>query len=148
MNDSQPYQIVEYLNFSNDRKDLLKTHYRRDRKQGCVFDSLIDSYLDQIKDAPFLSVLLPLDSKATIANEPFPENAFLEGLVFRKIRFIMPGLFKLARYGRLIYVVYSAEFLIFPICLYTHLKYPKRPPDKDLKRELTLINTYIEENFK
>jgi len=148
VNDSQPYQIVEYSNFTNDRKSLIKTHYRRDKKQGCVFDSLIELYLDQIIDAPFSNTLLPLDSKATVADEPFPENAFSEGYIFRKVRFIMPGLFKLARYGRLMYVVYNAKFLIFPICVYTHLEYPKRPPDKNLKKELTLINTYVEENFK
>ena len=148
MDDIQPYQIVEYANFNNDRKRLLKTHYRRNKKQACVFDCLVESYLDQIKNAPFSNSLLYLNSKASVADEPYPQDALLEGFVFRKVRFIMPGLFKLARYGRLIYIVYNAQFLIFPICIYTHSEYPKRPPDKELKRELTLINSYIEETFK
>jgi hypothetical protein len=137
---------VTWTSFNRDQNQLLKAHYRKDKKSRYVFEQLVESYLDQITAAPYVESVQYLTIRGGIENESFPKNAQQEGFNFRKVRFLMPGLTKLARYGRLMYVVYDAEFLIFPISIYTHLEYPKRPPDKELKHEFALIKAYIEEN--
>ena len=147
MDEPRIYKKVNSGNFENDLAKLEKAHYRKDKKSRNEFNCLIEFYLNQITKEPYCKELIHLGVRAFIANEPLPVNVESNGFAFRKIRFSMPGLVKLARYGRLIYVVNDTHLLIFPISIYTHIEYPKRPPNKDLKREFSFINEYMNENL-
>ena len=72
-------------------------------------------------------------------SENFPKGAYKPDFEFRKIRFLMPELQGASRRGRFMYVVHQNSCSVYPVWVYTHEEYPKRPSDQDLKEQLTII---------
>ena len=52
----------------------------------------------------------------------------------------------LCRKGRFMYVVHQASCSVYPVWVYTHEEYPKRPSDQELKEQLTIIEMNIVES--
>lgn len=67
-------------------------------------------------------------------------------LNLEKFGFFMPELQGASRRGRFMYVVHQASCSVYPVWVYTHEEYPKRPSDHDLKEQLTIIEMNIVES--
>ena len=137
MDGSSNYQIVQLIRFEDSYRKLIKNHYKRDTKSRELFQSQINGFISKMLENP--------SSTDLSDDENFPKGAFVRGYNFRKIRFRMPGLDGSASLGRLMYVIFEEKKLIFPLWVYTHAEFPKRPHDADLRQEFVLIKNYIEE---
>lgn len=110
---------------------LVKTHYKKNKRARDSFETLIQNY------TPFFD---------ESDSENFPKGAYKPDFEFRKIRFLMPELQGASRRGRFMYVVHQASCSVYPVWVYTHEEYPKRPSDHDLKEQLTIIEMNIVES--
>ncbi|MEO1208895.1 MAG: hypothetical protein AAFX78_05055 [Cyanobacteria bacterium J06638_20] len=57
----------------------------------------------------------------------------------------LPGLKGSAKYGRLLYVSFRAEQLIYLFWFYTHAEYKGRPLEEEILRQLKLIDAKYKE---
>lgn len=127
MTNSNVYQIRLTQNFDITYCKLLRTHYKKDSKFKKEFEQLIVEITDKLESNPYSNTLS--------RTEPFPKNCANQYIELRKIRWKkLPGLQSLASMGRLIFLVIKPSKTIYFLWIYTHEEYPKRPPDKDLKR--------------
>lgn len=113
---------------------LVKSHYKKNKRARDTFEILIKTYIDSLAQNPFFD-----DSD----SENFPKGAYKPDFEFRKIRFLMPELQGASRRGRFMYVVHQASCSVYPIWIYTHEEYPKRPSDQELKEQLAIIEMNI-----
>ena len=141
MDGCEIYQIKPLTRFEISYKQLIKNHYRKDKRARDAFEELLDSYISQLQETP--------SSDDISENEGFPKGEYSEDFEFRKIRFNPPGLRGQAKYGRLMYVVYKPKCLVYLVWIYTHAEFggknKTRPPSDDLKQEFRLIKQDIEE---
>lgn len=137
-NGSEVYQIRSLSRFDTSYKKLVKTHYQKGKKSKEdkeKFEDLIGDFIDKISEAPC--------SDQVSGREPFPnpgKNDNYSELIFRKIRFSVPGLEYGARYGRLMYVVHHNSRTVYLMWIYTHAEFSKRPPDDEIKDSLKELN--------
>lgn len=130
---SQTYQIVTWHKFETTRDNLVKAHYKRNKKKGSEFNTLLDDFLKGLTIDP-----RPQDADC----EPCPNKSNLPpDCEFRKMKWRgFPGLEGSARYGRLLYLVFENKKLVYPLWVYTHAEYgdlKARPPAKEIRQELT-----------
>jgi hypothetical protein len=109
---------------------LVKTHYKKNKRARDSFETLIQNYGETLAKDPLFD-----DSD----SENFPKGAYKTDFEFRKIRFFMPELQGASRQSRFIYVVYQASCSVYPVWIYTHEEYPKRPSDQELKEQFAII---------
>lgn len=140
MDGYEAYQIKPLIRFEKSFADIIKAHYRKDKKARNAFEELIESYIIQIQDNP--------TSDDISDKEAFPKGSYESEFEFRKIRFNCPGLRGQAKYGRFMYVVYKPKRLVYLMWIYTHAEFGQkntRPPDEFLKEELKTIKRDIED---
>ena len=109
---------------------LVKTHYKKNKRARDSFETLIQKYIETLAKDPFFD---------ESDSENFPKGAYKTDFEFRKIRFFMPELQGASRKGRFMYVVYQASCSVYPVWIYTHEEYPKRPSDQELKEQFAII---------
>jgi hypothetical protein len=109
---------------------LVKTHYKKNKRARDSFETLIQNYGETLAKDPLFD-----DSD----SENFPKGAYKTDFEFRKIRFFMPELQGASRQSRFIYVVHQASCSVYPVWIYTHEEYPKRPSDQELKEQFAII---------
>jgi hypothetical protein len=91
---------------------------------------LIQKYIETLAKDPFFD---------ESDSENFPKGAYKPDFEFRKIRFLMSELQGASRKGRFMYVVHQASCSVYPVWIYTHKEYPKRPSDQELKEQFAII---------
>lgn len=109
---------------------LLKVTTKKNKRARDSFEVLINGYIDTLSKDPLFD-----DSD----SENFPKGAYKPDFEFRKIRFFMPELQGASRRGRFMYVVHQASCSVYPIWVYTHEEYSKRPSDQELKEQFAII---------
>ena len=117
--------------------NLLKLTTKKNKRARDSFETLIQNYTETLAKDPFFD---------ESDSENFPKGAYKPDFEFRKIRFLMPELQGASRRGRFMYVVHQASCSVYPIWVYTHEEYPKRPSDQDLREQLTIIEMNIVES--
>lgn len=58
-----------------------------------------------------------------------------------RITFSIPGVKGAARHGRIMYVIHKPTCTVVLFWIYNHQQFEKRPPDKDIRRQLKAIFT-------
>lgn len=131
----EKYQIRRLPKFETSLEQLIKKHYRKDKKARREFEEFIDSYIEELEKNPF--------SDRLSDKEPFPSDTSDPDLEFRKKRWTrLPRLKGSARFGRLLFVIARPTNTVYLIWIYTHSEYqsPKpRPPDKELKDQIKQV---------
>ena len=134
MTGSESYEVIRTTRFNTSYEQLLKTHYRKDKKKRAEFENLVLGFLEELQQNP-----RPEGTNL----EPCPNNVAEEGFEFRKKRWkSLPGLNGSARFGRLLYVISTFQNRIYAFWIYTHKEFsePKgRPPEKELANEIRAI---------
>ena len=110
--------------------NLLKLTTKKNKRARDSFETLIQKYIETLAKDPFFD---------ESDSENFPKGAYKPDFEFRKIRFLMPELQGASRQGRFMYVVHQASCSVYPIWVYTHEEYPKRPSDQELKEQFAII---------
>lgn len=124
------YSIRPLPKFEISLVKLVKTHYKKNKRARDSFETLIQNYGETLAKDPLFD-----DSD----SENFPKGAYKTDFEFRKIRFFMPELQGASRKGRFMYVVHQASCSVYPVWIYTHKEYPKRPSDQELKEQFAII---------
>jgi hypothetical protein len=124
------YSIRPLTKFELSLGRLVKSHYKKNKRARDSFEVLINGYIDTLSKDPLFD-----DSD----SENFPKGAYKPDFEFRKIRFFMPELQGASRRGRFMYVVHQASCSVYPIWVYTHEEYSKRPSDQELKEQFAII---------
>lgn len=123
------YQIRRLAKFETSYADLLKKHYRKDKKGREEFIKLVEDYIGELESSPC--------SDCVSDEEIFPADTADPDFDFRKKRWRnLPRLQGCAKFGRLMFVVYHPQKIVYLVWIYTHAEYQKpksRPPEKDLK---------------
>ena len=110
--------------------NLLKLTTKKNKRARDSFETLIQKYIETLAKDPFFD---------ESDSENFPKGAYKPDFEFRKIRFLMPELQGASRQGRFMYVVHQASCSVYPVWIYTHEEYPKRPSDQELKEQFAII---------
>jgi hypothetical protein len=122
------YQIRNLRKFEITYKNLIKTHYRKNKQDRALFEEMFLNYLDNLENDPL--------SEDTCPGEQFPNGTAEEGYYLRKKRWRnLPGLEGGARFGRLIFLVCKLQRVVYLLWIYTHADHSdqkSRPPDKEL----------------
>jgi hypothetical protein len=129
---SSTYEVIRREKFEVTFERLCKSHYRKDKKSKESFVSLVNSFLESLKTQPRPPEAL---------QEPIPaRNCLPEGCEFRKMKWrSLPGLRGSAKYGRLLYMIFEDQKLVYPFWIYTHAEFGKpksRPPAKEILKEI------------
>ena len=124
------YSIRPLPKFEISLVKLVKTHYKKNKRARDSFETLIQNYGETLAKDPLFD-----DSD----SENFPKGAYKTDFEFRKIRFLMSELQGASRKGRFMYVVHQASCSVYPVWIYTHKEYPKRPSDQELKEQFAII---------
>lgn len=144
MNGSQLYQIKFLQKFEKTYKELIKKHYKKNKKAQKEFCNLIQNFLE---NQAFLENPSSQDFSDSLN---FPSDTAEEGFEFRKKRWRrLPSLQGAARFGRLIFLIYHPRKIVYLVWIYTHAEFQKpksQPPDKDLKRQINLAKQNLQEN--
>lgn len=120
--------------FKSTLSNLVKKHYKKNKRAKSDFEKLVYEYFDILRKNPYFS---------GSDSEGFPKGHYKPDFGFRKIRFIMPELEGGSRKGRLMYVVHESSCTVFPFWIYTHEEHPKRPNDNEIAKELLKIEREI-----
>lgn len=110
--------------------NLLKLTTKKNKRARDSFETLIQKYIETLAKDPFFD---------ESDSENFPKGAYKPDFEFRKIRFLMPELQGASRQSRFMYVVHQASCSVYPVWIYTHEEYPKRPSDQELKEQFAII---------
>ena len=133
---TENYTVIERDRYKSSYDKLLKKHYKRNKKARNEFEELVDTFKDALKVNPF-DVGIP-------SPEGFPEGARTENLLFMKKRWKrLPGLSGASRFGRLIFIIHEPSKTVFLDWIYTHQEFEKRPPEKDLIKDINSIQEEI-----
>ena len=124
------YSIRPLQKFEISLVKLVKTHYKKNKRARDSFETLIQKYIETLAKDPLFD---------ESDSENFPKGAYKPDFEFRKIRFLMPELQGASRQGRFMYVVHQASCSVYPVWIYTHEEYPKRPSDQELKEQFAII---------
>ncbi len=108
-------------------KKLIKSHYKKDKKGGKEFMSLINWFIDSCEVDYEVEGSKP---------EPFPKGTAQEKEQLRKWYFDMPKLDGSASLGRLIYLVRIEAEEVDLLWVYTHRDFEGRPPESELKKNV------------
>jgi hypothetical protein len=135
------YQIKRLPKFDKSYKDLIKKHYRKNKKGEQEFSNLVQEFLDNQE------FLTNPSSDEFSDSLNFPSNTAEEGFEFRKKRWRrLPYLQGASRFGRLIFLIYHPKKVIYLVWFYTHAEFQKpqsQPPDKELKQQINLAKEDI-----
>jgi len=130
---SSNYQIKRLRKFDSTFQQVVKKHYRKDKKNLKRFIETVERHIE------LELAVEPCDTSVSDA-EPFPKTSAVEGFELRKKRWRnLPGLQGKSKYGRLIFLVDKAAMIVYLVWFYTHAEFPSRPPDKSLKIEISQI---------
>lgn len=127
MSGSAKFQIARSDRFERSLEQLLRNHYRKDRKNRESFQEALSKIVEELS----LGVT-PRGARP----EPWPHGSHDPDLQFMKLRFDLPGLRGAAGQGRLMYLVSPEEQVVVLLWIYTHAEFGGRPPDKDLAQLL------------
>lgn len=134
-NGSNSYQVRRVPRFDRSYDALIKKHYRRNKKAKQEFEQIVKDFIKEVEDISCLDRISDL--------EPFPSKTAEAGFEFRKKRWRrLPGLEGSARFCRLIFLVCHPKKRLYLIWIYTHAEFSEpnsRPPDKDLRDEISFI---------
>lgn len=129
MTNSGSFQTRRLDNFDKSYKEIVKSHYPKNRQDRERFEEQIARFLSLLRSDPHPPP--PFGH-----TEPWPNGSYQEGWELWKLNFDMPGLKGQAKHGRLIYMVDAEEATLYLLWIYTHAKFKGRPPEKSL-RQLT-----------
>ncbi len=129
MTGSDVYQTKPLSNFEASYKKLVKKHYRKNRQARKEFVELVEQFLGLMRSDP--------KPPGDIGHpEPWPRGTAQEGFELWKIHFGMPSIRGAAGEGRLVYLIDEEERVVYPLWIYTHDEFDKRPPDREMGRLL------------
>lgn len=72
-------------------------------------------------------------------QEPWPTGLAQTGFELWKLHFDMPRLRGAAGEGRLIYLIDQQRRIVYPVWIYTHDEFAKRPPEREMRRLLKSV---------
>ena len=127
MSNSGSFQTRRLGNFDRSYKAVVKDHYRKNAKTRADFEERLARYLSALR-------IDPRPPPPFGHREPFPKGSHREGWELWKLDFDMPGLGGLAGHGRLIYMIDCRSSTVYLLWVYTHAKFPTRPPDRPLRQ--------------
>lgn len=130
-NGSPNYKVAASAKFTRTIKILKKSY--KSKREATAFVDCIGTIVETLTQQP-----RPDGSRL----EPWPVNLQYPEWEFRKLVFPVPGRKGASGEGRLMYLINAEQQTIQLVWLYTHEKYDKRPPDKDLK---TLLRDLLDE---
>jgi hypothetical protein len=125
------YRVIPTAAFSESYRELRDTYYATGSPGRAELADIIAAFITTLG-----SNARPGSSKPEPWPQRQPQTSFA-GYDCRKIRFELPRLKGSARLGRLIYAIHEASCRIELVWLYSHDQFDARPPDRDLKRQLT-----------
>ncbi len=134
MSGCKTYSMRPLEKFSLSLNKVVKSHYKKNVRARDSFQALVKSYIEILREDPFFD---------NSNSENFPKGCYKPDFDFRKIRFSMPELEGASRLGRFMYVVHKASCSVFPMWVYTHEEYPKRPSDSEIENQLFIIEQQI-----
>jgi hypothetical protein len=135
------YKVIRHEKLDITQSQIIKTHYRKNRRGEKDFKNLVDSFLQGLEAEPRV---------AGAVQEPQPSRKCLpEGCEFWKMKWRpLPGLYGQAAFGRLMYLIFEDKKIVVPFWIYTHAEYGKpksRPPSEDILKEMKKIISYVQE---
>ncbi len=129
MTGSDVYQTKPLSNFETSYRKLVKKHYRKNHQAREEFIDLVGGFLRLMRSSPRLP-------HAVGHLEPWPPGTAEKGFELWKMHFDMPGIKGAAGEGRLVYLIAEEERIVYPIWIYTHDEFDKRPPEREMGRLL------------
>lgn len=135
------YKVIRHEKLEITQSQIIKTHYRKNKRGKEEFENLVDSFLQELEVEP-----RPADA----VREPLPSRKCLpESCEFWKMKWRpLPGLYGQAAFGRLMYLIFEDKKIVVPFWLYTHAEYGKpksRPPSEDILKEIKKIISHVQE---
>lgn len=129
--DSVQYDLVLSDKFNSSLEQLLKAHYRRDKKAYRAFIDLLENFKKEV-----------VENFEIGAPMPFPCRDPINNCQLRKQRWQkLPGLSGGSKRGRLIYLVDTERKIITFVWIYTHEEFKTQPPDRELHKVITSAST-------
>jgi hypothetical protein len=135
---SGAYQVRILEHFDASLRRLHKTHYSKNPQGKAELNEYLAALVEYI-------AANPRPRPPNGVPQAWPKRTHQDGWEFWKYYFDLPGLHGDKQQGRLMYVVHTHSCKIFWFWIYSHDRYTKRPPDRDLKRELKAVMARLTE---
>lgn len=128
-NELEEYIMRAANRYESTLSNLIKKHYKRERKGKEKFKEQLDEFYDDL-------LISPHDTRVG-KSEKFPKDCHKEKIYLKKRRWCrLPGLNGESSKGRIIYLIDERFKIVTLLWAYTHREYKLRPPENELKEEI------------